>query len=390
MAGKTGAASHITNGKQAHHSPWGARGVSEQFYVQDTITPITPTVTPLQLAQAGIVSELRLHAYGTVTVTHGTGTALPDVFGPYNLLSNYTFRAGSNTPLFYLSGPSLQILNMMEYPRTSWEANADPATAMNPATTTDFFSNPQPASANLSATLRFWLRVPMAIRINGAPGGKIGYIILQNNRIANISQATFALSGATSPYNAASSSGFGTFPYKITGNDTITFSAGSLETWKQLQTVPEFEDQMPTFGFLRYVSEVQQALTVGNLTYNFEPGGVLLRAAVTFVDATVAGGIAAANLQNIIYQYGTNKQLDVWTPYSNLNEQLDLYGRVLPQGTYVLDYYTRTRSLVNAKSTENTANVQIYAPFVAGYTPPANSYARILLDKIYVVRGRAA
>lgn len=367
--------------KAAPVARWGDPGVSEGFLVQDQQLTPSPSLQTLTLADAGILEELRLHTYGTATITHGTGTNAKDVFGPYSFYQSIVLRTGSNTPLVYTSGRGLEILNIAEYPGYSWEAVDVPQTVMNPlANTSDFFNYPA-----TTGTLRFWLRIPVALKWAGMPGGAVGHLILQNKKIANVLAPTFGLTGASSPYNAASSSGFGAQPYNITGNDTVTF-AGTVETWKKLYTVPVDRAQFPVYGFLRYISEVQQAYSGTSFTYNFEPGGVLLRAFVTFVDATAAGGMATANLNSIAYQYGTNKQLDVFTPYANIHQQLGLYGRPLPQGTFAFDYYTAKRSLVDAKSTENVANVQILAQFASGYTVPANSYANILLDKVYIVQ----
>ena len=85
-----------------------------------------------------------------------------------------------------------------------------------------------------------------------------------------------------------------------------------------------------------------------------------------------------------------NKQLDVFTPYRNIHEQLELYGRTLSQGTFAFDYYTQKRNLTDAKSTENTANVQVVANFASGYSVPANSQVRVLLDKVFVAQNYLA
>lgn len=143
---------------------------------------------------------------------------------------------------------------------------------------------------------------------------------------------------------------------------------------------------MPLFGFTRYVQEIQQPYSNLSFTYNFEPGGELLRAIFQFQDQTIGGGPPTANFTFITFQYGTNKQLDVYTPFRNIQEQLQMYGRPLTQGTFVFDYYTRNRTLVNTKSTENTSNVQVVATLASGYSVPAGSVVNVLLDKVFVVQ----
>ncbi len=366
---------------------WGQKGVSERFYVLDSQLSETPNAQQLILADAGLLSELQHHHYGTYTITHNTGTNGKDVFGPYTALASYTLRAGSNTPLVQLSGRMMGILQTLEYVDRSFEAPAVSASVENPlANSSDYFNYP-----SATGLMRFWARVPIALKLMGAPGGFVGYMVLQNKRIANIIQPVFNLSGASAPYNAATEAASGgNGAYFVTGNDTVTASP-TFETWKTLHTIPASRNDMPLFGFTRYIYEVLQPYSGTSFTYNFEPGGELLRAVFQFIDATngsgsTPAGMATTNLNQIAYQYGTNKQLDVYTPYRNIHQQMLDYGRPLPQGCFVFDYYTPWRSLVNTKSTENTANVQVVAQFASTYSVPANSQVSVLLDKVFAVQ----
>ena len=363
---------------------WGQKGVSERFYVQDTQLSETPNSQQIILADAGLLSEIQHHHYGTYTISGG---ATKDVFGPYTYLNNYTFRVGASTPIIQISGRSMGILQILEYPDRSFEAPATPNSVENTITNaSDYYNYP-----SATGTMRVWTRVPVALKLQGAPGGHVGYIVLQNKRIANIIQPSFNLSGSSSPYSATQASGSGNAPYS---GGTVT-AAPTFETWKTLSTVPQNPQNMPLFGFMRYITEVLQPYSGSSFTYNFEPGGELLRATFQFMDATAGtgstpAGMATSNLTQIAYQYGTNKQLDVYTPYRNIHQQLQDYGRTLPQGTFVFDYYTPWRTLVNTKSTENTANVQVVAQFASTYSVPANSQCSILLDKVFAVQNYLA
>jgi len=353
---------------------WGDKGVSEKFIVQDQQMIETPTFNQLTLADAGLLSELMHHHYGAYTIA----TATRDVFGPYTYLNLYQFFAGSNTPLISLGGEMLGILQIIEYPFTSNEVPSDTLSVENPLTnSSDYFNYP-----SATGPMRVWTRVPVALRLAGVRGGYVGYITLQNKRIANTIKPSFNLFGASSPFSATAASGFGQAAYV---GGTVT-AAPIFETWKVLNTVPRLRSQMPLFGFTRYIQQVQQPYSGTSFTYDFEPGGELMRAVFQFVDATAAGGMATANLASIVFQYGTNKQMDVYTPYRNIQEQIHTYGRALPQGCMIFDYYTRHRTLVDTKSTENTANVQVVAQFSPGYSVPANSVVNVMLDKVFVVQ----
>lgn len=360
---------------------WGDRGVSEKMIVQDTQDSVTPNGTRIRLEESGILEELQHHFYGTATITPGTGTAVKDNAGPYPLIKSYAITAGSNTPLIALSGIALGLLQQIEYPDRSFEANAVPASVELPEPDlTSVFNHPA-----ATGMLRFWARVPVALKWLGMPGGAVGHLILQNKRISNVLTMSYAASGVT-PFSIAGTAT--TAPYNTTGNGTVT-ATPVVENWKTLWTVPNARSKMPVFGFTRYLSEVQVPYSGTSFKYLFEPGGLLLRAFPMFLDGGVTP-VTDAQLGSLAFSYGTNRQIEVWTTYRNRLQQLATYGRQLPQGTFALDWYTDRRNAVMAKSTENTANIQIQATMAAGYTPAANSQVRLLLDKLYVVQNRLA
>ncbi len=309
------------------------------------------------------------------------------MFGPYDMVQNYQFSAGPATVLQSYSGRMQGILQTIEYPGLSWEAPALPASVEDPLTnTSDFFSFP-----SATGQFRYWVRVPITMRWNGMPGGKVGYITLQNKKVTNLVKAVLNATGAASPFSIGSLTA-GASPYLLTGNATATMAGGILETHKLLQTVPtgptpqEVARRSPVAGYLRYILEDQRPLAGSAPVYNFTPGGELLRAVFQLFDQTANRGIATANVAQIAYQYGTAKQVEIHTPQRNILEQLTRYGRQLPQGCYAMDFYTLERSLLNTKNIENTANVQVQFNLAAGFTPAAGSMMFVLLDKLLIVQ----
>lgn len=360
---------------------WGDRGVSERMIVQDAQDNVTPRGTRIRLEETGILSELQHHVYGTATLTVGTGTIAKSAFGPYPTFQSYAVTAGSNTPLISLGPIGLGLLQIVEYPDRTFEANAIPASSVQPlADVSNLFNHPA-----ATGTLRFWSRIPVALRWLGMPGGAVGYLILQNKRIANVVTAGYGVSGAGAPYSIGGAANINA-PYVLTGNATAVASP-VIETWKTLHTVPDARSKMPIFGFTRYIQEITDDYSGSNYKYLFEPGGLLLRCVSMFLDGG-ATPITDAQLATLTFSYGTNKQVDVYTPYRNRLQQANWYGRMLPAGTFALDFYTASRNTVDAKSTENTANVQMQVAFASGYSPAANSVVHHLLDKVYVVQNR--
>ena len=385
-ASPTAMAPTQANGQKAPaRSMWGSRGVTERFYVLDSAIQATSVQNTTTFQEAGILSEIQLHLFGSLT---STGAMSKDTFGPYSIYNTVGFKASGNTLIVSLSHKGLNIMNIMEYPGMSWEAADVPVSVQDPLTnSTDYFSYPSLVGSG-SANIRFWTRIPLALKLFGVPGGSVGYVVLQNKRIGNFIQQSF---------NATGPSTNSVFSSTVNGGNAAYFGANSVtgsptvEIWKTLNTVPTSPSNMPLMGYTRYWQEYIQPYSGSSFTYNFEPGGDLLSAAFWFVDAqagagSTPAGMATSNLSQIAYQYGTNKQMDVYSPYRQIHQQMQDYYRPLPQGCFVFDYYTPWRTLANVKSTENTANPQVQAILTPGYSVPSNSQVYVILDKLFGIQ----
>lgn len=375
-------------GQQAPVAPktrWGQPGISELYMMQDKAIAIQPNQQSQTLKDAGILPELRLHYNGTVTVTHNTGTNGKDVYGPYSAIQRIDYVTSPSLFTQGMSGHMLGVLQRAEYPNQTWEAQGTASTVMNPlANTSDFFNYP---ASGTNAILRFWAFLPIAIRLAGFPGGIVGPVVLQNKQVSNSVQVTFGLGagGVSGAWNFASSTGFGAAPYNVTGNDTVV-GQGNLELWKTLYSVPTLQSDLPIMGFVRVLQESLKGYSGSQFSYEFEPGGGVLRFIAQIEDNSAGGGITTTNVSSLQFQYGiAHKSYDI-TPHQNIVQQLNLYNTVLGQGVYVFDFYTQSRSLRDVQSAENNAAMEFIANFAPTYAPPANSQVRMLIDKIVVVQ----
>lgn len=362
---------------------WGMPGVSEREYLQDTTIAVTPNETPIPIQSTGILASILHRINGTATVTLGGGTAVRDNYGPYNLLDFYQVTAGGNTPIVSTYGEDLNTVGIIENTGRSLEAVATTASVVGPVAASDYFNVP-----TSTGTLQFWLYVPIALPLVGAPGGAVGYLIPQNRRVTNILKPRFSATGAASPFTIQSLTA-NIQPYLVTGAATVTF-AGNFETWKELYTVPNQESMMPLPGYTRQIMTVLPTLTSAGLTYDLPAGGTLLRAFARFLDSSTNVGFVSTAFNNIVFQYGATQIVDNITYARNEAEALLLYGRTLPQGVVFWDYYTRGRSFREAKSMESSANPQFVVSFASGFTPGASSICALTTDKIYIVRNRRA
>lgn len=383
---KTGAGASpapAMNGASIGAKPWGAPGVAERYHLADdnvTIAPSGPGGTNATLKPAGILTEVWLHCNANVTLTHGTGTNALDVYGYSGLYQSLGMKTSPTLATIAASGHMLALLQFLEDPLHSYEQSATHDTVINPLTNaSDGFNY-----ALATGVFRFWQKLPIAIRLAGVPGGIAGPLILQNKRVTNTINFVFGVTGSASPYSFASASGFGNAPYNVTGNDTMT-GTGVIEPWKVLYTVPDDLRSFPVLGLMRQISEVVKSYSGSSFSYDFEPGGGVLRMLAQVEDATVKGGVATANVQDIIFRYGLAHTTYNETPYFNIRRQREIAGDVLGQGVYLLDFYTQSRSLRDVQAAENLAAMQFHLDFASGYVVPANSQVRMLIDKAVTV-----
>lgn len=362
---------------------WGAPGVAERYHLADdsvTIAPSGPGGTSAPIKPAGILTEIWLHCNANVTVTHGTGTNAKDVYGYSGIYQSLGMKTSPALATIAASGHMLALLQFLENPLHSFEASADPDTVINPLTNaSDGFSYPA-----VTGVFRTWQQMPIAIKLAGVPGGIAGPLILQNKRVTNSLSFVFGVSGAASPWSFASAAGFGNAPYNITGNDTVT-GTGVIEPWKVLYTVPDDLRSFPVLGLMRQISEVVKPYSGSSFSYDFEPGGGVLRMIAQVEDATVKGGVATANVNDLIFRYGLAHTTYNETPFFNIKRQREVVGSVLGQGVYLLDFYTQSRSLRDVQAAENLAAMQFHIDFASTYVVPANSQVRLLIDKAVTV-----
>ena len=363
--------------------PWGAPGVAERYHLADdtiTIAPSGPGGTNATLKPAGILTDVWLHCNANVTLTHGTGTNALDVYGYSGIYQSLGMKTSPTLATIAASGHMLALLMFLEDAGNSYEQSATHDTVINPLTNASDGFNYQLATS----VFRNWMKLPIAIRLAGVPGGIAGPLVLQNKRVTNTINFVFGVTGAASPFSFASTSGFGNAPYNVTGNDTIT-GTGVIEPWKILYTVPDDLRSFPVLGLMRQISEVIKGYSGSGFSYDFEPGGGVLRVIAQVEDATVKGGIATANIQDIIFRYGLAHTTYNESPFFNIRRQREVATDVLGQGVYLLDFYTQSRSLRDVQAAENLAAMQFHLDFASTYVAPANSQVRLLIDKAVTV-----
>ena len=109
----------------------------------------------IKLFNVGIITKLELFVQCAITI--GTATATPSPKAPWNLINRVRLTDYDGTDRINLSGFQLFILNTVRY-RQLYGYNNDAATAA--------FVNPIVPTAVASATLQFFLEVPIAFDVN--------------------------------------------------------------------------------------------------------------------------------------------------------------------------------------------------------------------------------
>ncbi len=115
----------------------------------------TSGTTRQKLFNVGVLTKLLVLAQAAITI--GTATAVPSGKAPWNLINRVRVSDYDNTDRVNLSGFQLFVLNCVRW-RTNYGFNNEAATAV--------FTNPIVPTAVASATLQFFIEIPIAYDVD--------------------------------------------------------------------------------------------------------------------------------------------------------------------------------------------------------------------------------
>ncbi|MCL2817142.1 MAG: hypothetical protein FWD39_01985 [Clostridiales bacterium] len=259
------------------------------------------------VARVGLLASVYLRFKGTLTATHATKTTFAPAWGaPYNLAERIQLLVNNGTTLWNTSGYGAYLQNMTN----NFKYNLDePSAAFS-------FGNAA-SSAGAVNDLSFGLRLNVAINDKDP----IGLFLLQNDATALTLQVQAAL--GSSLLSAADA-------------DVTAAVAGFWEVGVEFFSLPVSSENWPNLGRVHQVLEQSE-----NISSIGENGQSLPRFNTyrRIINHLVLNGQPADAIEKMRLTYNLTE-----TPYDITGSlakaiQRERYGRDLPAGAYVWDFF---------------------------------------------------
>lgn len=289
----------------------------------------------ITLPKVGLLSRLFIKLNGVMTVTHGTGTAALSERTAYNLFKRIRLVANSGSSIFDVSGYGTYLINTVLH---KGELILDsPVDTGTKALT--YAAGVAPGANTWNAVLE----IPIAINERDP----IGLIMLQNSATQLVLEIDLnAEYGATDIVA----------PIVVTGNDTAAF-VGTVGCMMEYFTIPRSTDDYPALNVIHQWTEQSDAIaSAGAFTKSLLRGNTYMR---LMHYATISGLLDTADIDKLRIMYNQSETPYTITQLSQLFLQRMRYGRDLPKGTFLHDWYMSNGlvGLGNSRDFLNSANV---------------------------------
>lgn len=377
---------------------WGDPGVTELQIIKDNsialaginVTPTTTGQGVMTLQHVGLLRRLRLRMNIPYTVTGFTTGPTNDVNGPWDLINTLRFDVNGIAPLYVVSGFGAYLISLLATPFATVDSQTT-AIATDANAFTDAFAFPTIAGAG-SQTITAFLDLPFTVDIS-LPGQQLnlptelGLWLLQNQTVDMVMTVNFnALNGANP----------GVQPYQGGTGSTYAYSGASIDVEREFYRIPSDPQNMPILAWAHQWVETVVPFTGTALDLPIARAGIVLRAVAYVFDGNTNDGALAAKFTQMTYVYGANETPMLVDPGFMRARQLRDYGRLLPKGCFVFDWYkwsgTPAQLVGSFKLTYNTeaiVNQRVHFDFASSMA--AGSYVRFLVERLIpIVANRTA
>lgn len=355
---------------------WGDPAVTRLRRQADkSITYAVGVNTPITLEHVGLLKKLRLIASLDIDLAQGSGAAVRDANGPWNLFANLLIRVSGLDLLYQTSGWGLYLINLVN--ERLYAPDVNPSVVTNATTPASLYNFPtSPASG---ANLLFSLDLPFTVPMLGFED--LGLWLIQNETVNMEVVPTFNALGGTTALNQ---------PYDLSGTATASVNSGAIAVWRDFFGVPARQEDMPPLGYVHQWEEQYDSVTGSQIDINHQRGGILLRLLYQIVDADSTGGDAGvinglsnANLSELAFKFDANDTPFDEDVFNTLARQRELYDRDLPQGVYTHDFFLDTHTLRDSYNTENYINIKTRFRFAKSLV--SGSYIRTVRERLLPV-----
>jgi hypothetical protein len=306
------------------------------------------------LPKAGLLSRLFVTVVGTMTVTPGTGTAVLSERRAFNLIKRVRLIANSGASIFDVSGYGTYLIN------TLLRKDATPNDSfIDEGYKAEIYSAGVASGAN---AWKFGLEIPIAINERDP----IGLILLQNNATQLTLEIEFNPEFGVNGVIA---------PVVVTGNAVSSF-AGKVDVMMEYFTVPRNKEDYPSLNVIHQWLEQQDAIaSAGAWAKSLLRGNTYMRM-IHYV--TLNNLLDTANVEKLRVLYNQSEVPYIINKLPQLFIQRARYGRDLPKGTFVHDWYMSSGqvSLGTSRDFINSANVtefQSEITLASGASVPAGT-----------------
>jgi hypothetical protein len=307
-----------------------------------------------QLPKVGLLSRMFLHIQGTANVTLGTGTAVLSERTLFNLIKRIRLVANSGASIFDVSGYGTYLINTLSR-KNSIPTDSPVDTGIKTLI----------HSAGVSAGSNVWnaiLEIPIAINERDP----IGMVLLQNNATQLVLEVDFNPVYGVTDIIA---------PIKVTGNAVAEFT-GKVGVMMEYFTVPRNAEDYPALNVVHQWLEQSDAISSAGVFNKSLMRGNTYMKLLHF--ATINGALNTADVERLRILYNQSEVPYTIDQITQLFLQRQRYGRDLPKGLFVHDWYMSNGlvGLGNSRDFINSANVTEFQSEVsikAGTNVPAGS-----------------
>lgn len=287
------------------------------------------------LPKVGLLSRLFITLSGTMTTTLGTGTAALSERTVFNIFKRIRLVANSGSSIFDVSGYGTYLINTIGR-KNSLLTTSPIDTGVGALV----YAGGVEAGAN---TWKAVLEIPIAINERDP----IGLVLLQNNATQLVLEVDLNSEYATTDIAA---------PIKVTGNATAAF-VGDIGCTMEYFTIPRNADDYPALNVIHQWLEQSDAISAaGAFNKSLLRGNTYMR---LMHYATIGGALNSAAIEKLRILYNQSEVPYTINQITQLALQRQRYGRDLPKGTFVHDWYMSNGlvGLGNSRDFINSANV---------------------------------
>ena len=306
------------------------------------------------LPKVGLLSRLFLTLEGVMTVTVGTGTAALSERKAFNLIKRIRLIANSGASIYDVSGyGSYLINNLLRH------ANEIKDSIVDEGIDSEVYSA---GVANGANPWKFGLEIPIAINERDP----IGLVLLQNSATQLTLEIEF---NPEYGVNAVIS------PVVVTGNAVSSF-VGKVGVMMEYFTVPRNKEDYPSLNVVHQWLEQQDAIaSAGAWNKALLRGNTYMRM-IHYV--TLNNALNTTDIEKLRVLYNQSEVPYTITKLPQLFLQRARYGKDLPKGTFVHDWYMSSGQVGLGTSRDfiNSANVtefQSELTIASGASVPAGS-----------------